>query len=348
MSTFFGWIYHSPILRRAAVMVFALAWSSLAIGGEIHDAAKSGDLEKVKALLKAHPDLVNSKLDDNGYTPLHAAALFGHKDVAELLLSNKAEVNAKAKTYGHNYLMSPRIHMMDMKDEGEIALDDATPLHLAAWNDHKDVVELLLTNKAKVNAEATWHATPLHYAAEWGNTGVVEVLLAKEANVNAKNTSGMTPLHYAAAHGQTDVAKLLLANKADLNAKGSDGMTPFHQAVAFGKKDMVELLLTNNADLKAEDNNGFTPLQEAALCGNKHIVELLLANKADVDAKDKKGNTPLLNVSYMGRIDVMKLLLANKAEVNATNNDGQTPLDFAVKKKNNDAAELLRQHGGHE
>jgi ankyrin repeat protein len=62
----------------------ALAWSSLAFCGEIHDAAKSGDLEKVKALLKGNPNLVFSK-DTNGRTPLHCAALQGQKNVAELL-----------------------------------------------------------------------------------------------------------------------------------------------------------------------------------------------------------------------------------------------------------------------
>jgi hypothetical protein len=41
-----------------------LALSSLAFCGEIHDAAKSGDLEKVKALLKDKRGLVFSK--DNG------------------------------------------------------------------------------------------------------------------------------------------------------------------------------------------------------------------------------------------------------------------------------------------
>ena len=46
-------------------MLVALVWSSLAFCGEIHDAAKDGDLEKVKALLKDNPDLVNSK-DNNG------------------------------------------------------------------------------------------------------------------------------------------------------------------------------------------------------------------------------------------------------------------------------------------
>ena len=74
----------------------ALAWSSLAFRGEIHDAARKGDLAKVKALLKDHPDLVFSK-DNNGETPLHQAVLFGHKDVAELLLAGKAEVQCQGR-----------------------------------------------------------------------------------------------------------------------------------------------------------------------------------------------------------------------------------------------------------
>src|ERR1017187_2386711 len=43
-------VCNSSIPRRAAVMLVALAWSNLAFGGEIHDAARKGDLDKVKAL----------------------------------------------------------------------------------------------------------------------------------------------------------------------------------------------------------------------------------------------------------------------------------------------------------
>jgi ankyrin repeat protein len=59
-------------------------------------AIREGDLEKVKALLKGNSHLVFSK-DDLGVTPLHTAAFWGHKDVVELLLANKAEVNATDK-----------------------------------------------------------------------------------------------------------------------------------------------------------------------------------------------------------------------------------------------------------
>ncbi len=70
---FFSRLSHSPIPRLAVVMLVALALCRPAFSGPIHDAARNGDLEKVRALLKDNPDLVFSK-DDNGKTPLHMAA----------------------------------------------------------------------------------------------------------------------------------------------------------------------------------------------------------------------------------------------------------------------------------
>src|SRR6185369_11298271 len=94
-NSFFSLFWIFSISRRTAVLLLALAWSSLVFGGEIHDAAKNGDLDKVKALLALNADLVNSIMPDNSWTPLHYAASYGHKDVAELLLANKADANAK-------------------------------------------------------------------------------------------------------------------------------------------------------------------------------------------------------------------------------------------------------------
>ena len=60
--------------------------SNLAFCEEIHLMAAVGDMAKINVLLKEHPDLISSK-DDYGRTPLHWAAQYGHKDVAELLLA---------------------------------------------------------------------------------------------------------------------------------------------------------------------------------------------------------------------------------------------------------------------
>jgi ankyrin repeat protein len=179
--------------KFAVVILAVLICTRLAFCGEIHDATKSGDLEKVKALLKANPDLVNSK-DSNGETPLHIAAAKGYKDVAELLLANKADVNAKDST-------------------------DETPLHDAATDGHKEVVKLLLANRADVNAKDNDGLTPLHEAASQPQKGVleykdvVELLLANKADVNAKDNDGLTPLHYAKdaeeITGRKDMTELL-------------------------------------------------------------------------------------------------------------------------------------------
>ena len=74
---------------------------------------------------------------------------------------------------------------------------------------HNDVAELLLANKAEVNAKDKSEWTPLHWAAMKGHKAVVELLLANGADVNAKANNGGTPLHLAEDRGQEDVAELL-------------------------------------------------------------------------------------------------------------------------------------------
>jgi len=68
---------------------------------DIHEAAANSDLKTVESLLKDNPSLVFSK-DTKGWTPLHYAALRGHKDVVELLLAKGANVNAT-----NNFGMTP-------------------------------------------------------------------------------------------------------------------------------------------------------------------------------------------------------------------------------------------------
>ena len=159
--------------------------------GEIQNVVENGDLEKVKALLKDSPDLVFNK-DANGRTPLENAAFNGSKDIATLLLANKADVDA-----------------------GDV--DSVTPLDRAAGKDHKDLVELLLANGANVNARDKDGRTPLFWADEYKD--VAELLLAKGAEVNVRNNKGDTPLLEAVSFGYKDVVEVLLENKADVNVK---------------------------------------------------------------------------------------------------------------------------------
>jgi ankyrin repeat protein len=87
--------------------------------------------------------------------------------------------------------------------------------------------------------------TPLHIASFYGHPDVVEFLLANKSDVNAKNRYHWRPLHSAALNGHKDVVELLLVNKAEVNVKSvrfPSGSTPLDRAVAHGHKDVVELL----------------------------------------------------------------------------------------------------------
>jgi ankyrin repeat protein len=170
--------------RRAIVVL--MVWASCAIGlcGEIDDAARTGDLAKVKALLKENPALVSSTFFD-GWMPLHEAADNGYFAMAKVLVANGADLDVRAK-------------------------GGRSPLYLATMYDHRDIVRLLLAHGASANVKDDDSVTPLHLAAWSGYEDVAKLLLAHGADVNAKDAHGRTPMDWATERGDKSMEKLLM------------------------------------------------------------------------------------------------------------------------------------------
>ena len=153
----------------------------------LHEAAKAGNIDQIKSLIKKGAN-INSLASDTGMmTPLHEAAIAGHKDVVEILLDHGARVDA-----------------LD-----NMAL---TPLHCAAKNGHTDIAGLLIERGANVSSKDLFSATALHNASQKGHREIMELLIAKGADVNAKNYRGRSPLDVVGYRNHREIAKLLAAN----------------------------------------------------------------------------------------------------------------------------------------
>jgi ankyrin repeat protein len=167
-----------------------------------------------------------------------------------------------------------------------------TPLHFAAWEGHKKIVELLIDKGAGVNAMAENGGTPLDWAIFTNKTKITD-LLRKHGGKTGDWLNADKSIHKAARAGHIEAVKQHIASGTDVNAKSEDGQTSLHFATIGGHKEIAELLIAASADMNAQDEKGNTPLHFAVVFVHKEIVELLIARGANVNAKNDKGWTPL-------------------------------------------------------
>ena len=135
-------------------------------------AAEHGRLEEVEELLQSNAN-IEAKGGVYRNTPLHLATRYGHRDIVDLLLEKKAQIEAKDR-------------------------DQTTPLHLAAHFGHRDIVDLLLEKKADIEAKDKCQSTPLYAAANstFDPKEVVTLLLEKGADLGAQDCDGRSALFY--------------------------------------------------------------------------------------------------------------------------------------------------------
>lgn len=129
------------------------------------------------------------------------------------------------------------------------AQDQATKsptLHQAVLNGDIESARQLISKGANVN-ENVDGMTPLHSAAEKGNRDIVQLLIENRAVVNARGNQNWTPLHLAATAGKTDIVELLVSKGADVNARDLDGRTPLWWAQARRHNQVVQLLIKHGA-----------------------------------------------------------------------------------------------------
>lgn len=163
------------------------------------------------------------------------------------------ELSASGKTYELRQLISSVGWMNVNCVEGLGWWNQATPLFLAAYNGHTEVVQVLLTAGADPDKANQFGYTPLMMAAGSDDTDMVQLLLDGGAQIDKGNEYGWTPLHTAAYGGREEVIQLLLERGADPKKTNSLGKTPLHKATEEGYTKSVQLLQAHVASLDSSD-----------------------------------------------------------------------------------------------
>jgi len=169
---------------------------------DIHEAAKKGALEKVKAFL-ANGEKVDA-IDKYEMTPLYHAAVKGHKGVCEFLISQGADVNA-----GREIGFVPLTGALNNRTESGV-----------------EIFKLLVAQGADINVIVGGY-TLIHNAAlschDESVRNIAEFLISKDVDINVKGYQDKTPLHMV---GCTEICDLLISKGADIKARDKNG-SPF-------------------------------------------------------------------------------------------------------------------------
>ncbi|HYG63534.1 MAG TPA: ankyrin repeat domain-containing protein [Thermoanaerobaculia bacterium] len=337
---------------------------------ELLEAVRSGDTQRVEALLAKEPGLIDRALPGGG-TALHAAVRAGQGAMVSFLVGKGADSNA-------------------------LSTDPPgfTPLRWAA--EHADLataelmVDAMVVNGADPNARQADGVSPLHAAAAAGNIEVIQALIYDGADPEARTPDGKTALQLAADREAAD----LLRRHRDLprdhstsrfayTATGApfvrqDTSSPLpialiHEYVAVSHGSIArvrELLASHPGLLLTRARWDEMAVEAAAHVGNREIVEfqlergapLSLCTAAMMGMLDRVGallredpkrvretgahNIPLtwFPVVGGGHLEVMKALLQAGTDVNS-HKRGQAALHLAARTGQLEMASLLLDRG---
>ncbi|PFX17410.1 Serine/threonine-protein phosphatase 6 regulatory ankyrin repeat subunit A [Stylophora pistillata] len=263
----------------------------------LHFAARHGCVDSSKVLLAflefGNPLLYIDAPDFEGNTALHLARQKGHRQTAELLMSQGADVLDGLETNGK--------------------LSGHSPLHLAAACGHIDIVKLLISHGASVDGRDGWQRTPLQRrekAAEFDRVDTINFLLENGADVDAKDNENCTAFVLAVKRSRTRTAEQLLDSGADFKSRD-----------ASLRKTTV-LLLHLGANPSIRDSNRWTALHHCASGGCPRTTQALLSYQSvgAIDADDQNSDTALHVAANYGHVNVLELMLSRGADITARNN----------------------------
>jgi len=231
--------------------------------------------------------------DINSHKAILATMKGDKKTLESLLNNNGVDVNSK------NY-------------------DDVSLLHLAAFFNRADIMQILLEKGANVNAKATFGETPLLCTTYRNSLECFHLLLANKADISLVNNVKFSPLMCAACHNYVEMTKTLLSKGASVDSKASDGYTALLYTAHWGAIDCAEILLHNGASIYAITNKGDQVLDLAA--SNKRTKAFLYFHSKKAAFNYKKVEPVLHQIPRFLFVNGSETILSDcKSPINVLN-----------------------------
>lgn len=224
---------------------------------------------------------------ENLGNPYYVSRSHGHRRLAEYYLS----VVKKARNSSMDiYRLAQHITFEDGDDNfleefrkikasyinTTIDRDNRTLLHIAAANNNRRILQVLIPSFETIDCEDNYGFTPAFVSAMNGLPDNVDFLLGMGANIEHRTKPPPFP-----GFGVDDGA--FLGDPIERSTKAFWHSTMMHAAASGGHIDVIRGLLKRNASFQDVNGVNLTALQLAAKSGHLKVVQLLFQRGAHVD-----------------------------------------------------------------
>ncbi|XP_055320230.1 ankyrin repeat, SAM and basic leucine zipper domain-containing protein 1 [Sitodiplosis mosellana] len=199
----------------------------------LFDAICKGDVDEFRSIWQAKHLDVNEPIHTYNWTPLMLACQERQLDLVKYLLFDlDADPNANSNDMTALILACcGKINLYG--DDAENATEEESKL--------LQICEWLIQRQAMVNKINLRRETPLMYAAAHGFVSVIQLLLNNRAILEACDNDGRTALFYAVNDNRYDATKILIEAGALIDAEDVFHNTPKRLAMEKGFDDIVAL-----------------------------------------------------------------------------------------------------------
>ena len=181
--------------------------------------AKTGMFTNLTKVLVDYGANINFQ-DENGETPLMHAVKNGKKEVVNILISLKADVNI-------------------LDNQGYTALTNTL-----AYNEDLDIGNSLIAHGADVNIVKEGFPSTLIVVADSEDNlyNQVEFLLNNRANIDFQDADGNTALIYAVQQNLEDIVQILVAYNANINLTNVEGLSAIDFALENQNENIIRII----------------------------------------------------------------------------------------------------------